>query len=71
MGIFKRIKELEYKVDKLTAENITQSELLLADARLVQILIKRLDAYEGEAKTIEEHWYKRSEALSKKLTEKS
>lgn len=71
MRIFKRIKELEYKVDKLTAENTAQSELLLADARLVQILIKRLDAYEGEAKTIEEHWYKRSEVLSKKLTEKS
>jgi hypothetical protein len=43
----------------------------LADARLMQILIKRLDAYEGEAKTIEEYWYKLSEELSKKLTEKS
>lgn len=71
MGIFKRIKELEYKVDKLTAENTAQSKLLLADARLMQILIKRLDAYEGEAKTIEEYWYKLSEELSKKLTEKS
>lgn len=71
MGIFKRIKELESKVDKLTAENTAQSKLLLADARLMQILIKRLDAYEGEAKTIEEHWYKQSEELSKKLTEKS